>query len=537
MTRQNDSSNLKAANRKLLNPTLNNQKSSNTEPVSERAQGRLKARIPVAVIDIGSNSVRQVIYEGLTRAPAVLFNEKVLCGLGKGLADSNRLNEGAIECSLNAIRRFRALGRQVGVSKTYILATAAARDAKNGQQFVEAVEEICDCEVEVLTGKMEARYSANGIVSGFFDPDGIVGDMGGGSLELATVGGELFQGQTFALGGLRLRDLSGEDLKLAREITIASLVKCKIKWPGKRKDFYAVGGTWRSLAKLHINHNNYPLQVIHNYPIGAEDFVQFCDAVSTSDIEEISGIESVSRNRRNLLQYGAIVLSETLKHLGAKRVLMSSLGVREGYLYSQLPHEERTKDMLLEAAWDLAILRARCPAHSEELAHWSGEAFRALGIEENRDERRFRVAACYLADIGWRAHPDYRAAQSLGIISNAGFVGLSHEGRAYLSLANFHRYQGLGPRVEIPSIAALAGKRVTRRARILAALFRVGYLYSASSPGVLPRINFSKSGDGIVMELPADIADLRGERPDLRLRQLGREVGVAIGSRVVSTSK
>jgi len=507
-----------------------------TEPISEKAQGRLKARVPVAVIDIGSNSVRQVIYEGLTRAPAVLFNEKVLCGLGKGLANSGRLDEAAVECSLNAIRRFRALGQQVGVSKTYILATAAARDAQNGRQFIDAVEEICDCDVEVLTGAMEARYSANGIISGFFDPDGIVGDMGGGSLELASVGGEIFQGQTFPLGGLRLRDLSGENLKRAREITIRKLNKCDINWPGNRREFYAVGGTWRSLAKLHLNHNNYPLQVIHHYSAEVEDFSEFCDYVADNDIENITGIESVSRNRQNLLQYGAVVLSETMKHIGAKHIAMSSLGVREGYLYSHLPETERNKDMLLEAAWDLAILRARWPSHSEELAHWSGEAFRALGIEENRDERRFRIAACYLADIGWRAHPDYRAAQSLGIISNAGFVGLSHEGRAYLSLANFHRYQGLGSQVKIPPIGALAGKRVTRRARILAALFRVGYLYSASSPGVLPRIGFNKTSDGIVMELPADIADLRGERPDLRLRQLSREVGVAIGSRVVPSS-
>lgn len=500
--------------------------------MTKKAQGRLKARQPVAVIDIGSNSVRQVIYEGLTRAPAVLFNEKVLCGLGKGLADSGKLDDKAVERSVAAIRRFRALGRQVGVSRTYILATAAARDAKNGQQFVEAIEDICDCEVVVLTGEMEAEYSANGIKSGFYQPDGIVGDMGGGSLELAGVSEQNPTGQTFPLGGLRLRDLSGGDLKKAREITIEHLNNNIINWPGRRRDFFAVGGTWRSLAKLHIKHNNYPLQVVHHYTIEADEFADFCNEVAEANFEKYTGMDSVSRNRQELLPFGAIVLAETLKRLDAERVLMSSLGVREGYLYSRLEKQERQKDMLLEAAWDLAVLRARSPLHSKELVDWSEGAFEALGITETADERRYRTAACYLADIGWRAHPDYRAAQSLGIISNAGFVGLNHEGRAYLSLANFHRYQGLGQKVEVPTIAQLAGKRATLRARLLAALFRVGYLYSASTPGVLPKIKFEKTADGIVMVLPDDISDLSGERPDLRLKQLSRECGFDVKMRI-----
>ncbi len=506
-------------------------------PMNEKAQGRLRSREPVAVIDIGSNSVRQVIYEGLTRAPAVLFNEKVLCGLGKGLALKNakggaKLGQKPMERAISAIRRFQALGRQVGVSKTWILATAAARDAQNGPQFVDSIEAICGTRVTVLTGELEAEYSANGIKSGFFDPDGIVGDMGGGSLELAGVGHDVNdktdEGQTFPLGGLRLQDLSGGDLKKARKICAETLQNCRINWPGRNRDFYAVGGTWRSLAKLHINHHNYPLQVLHHYEISAKSMIKFCDLVIDGDVENISGIESVSSNRRNLLPFGAIVLSQTLKQLDAQRVLLSSLGVREGYLYSQLEKPERAKDMLLEAAWDLAVLRARCPEHSEELTHWSGEAFAAFGINETQDERRHRIAACYVADIGWRAHPDYRAAQSLGIISNAGFVGLDHEGRAYLSLANFHRYQGLGPRVKTPAIAKLAGKRTTHRARMLAALFRVGYLFSASSPGILPLISFEKRDDEIVMKLPEEISNLIGERPELRLRQLSRELGTEV---------
>ena len=245
--------------------------------------------------------------------------------------------------------------------------------------------------------------------------------------------------------------------------------------------------------------------------------------------KKLVGIERVSRNRRGLLQYGAIVMEETLKRVDAQLVLMSALGVREGYLYSQLGKSERRKDMLLEAASDLATLRARCPPHCEELAQWTGEAFDTFGIDENEDERRYRKAACYLADIGWRARIQIIApSKVLGIISNAGFVGINHEGRAYLSLANFHRYQGLGPKTVPPSIAKLAGKRVQQRARLLAALFRVGYLYSASTPGVLPRVTFEKTGPDYTLNLPRDIGDLAGERPQMRLRQLANEAEVEI---------
>lgn len=500
---------------------------------SSQAQGRFSSRAPVAVIDIGSNSVRQVIYEGLTRAPAVLFNEKVLCGLGKGLVETKKLDEKAVACAIAAIRRFRALADQVGVSQTFVLATAAARDAKNGKAFVEEVEKRSGCPVEILSGDLEAMYSAYGVQSGFYDPDGIVGDLGGGSLELVAAIGDIKDtGETFPLGGLRIQDLSNSNIKKAREIAREHLAKCQVQWPGRRRDFYAVGGTWRSLAKLHIAQTDYPLNVAHHYTCEAKKFLKFCEKVADSPIDKIDKIDIISKNRRQLLPFGAVVLAQTLSKLDAERIHFSALGVREGYLYSRLSKEELEKDMLLEAAWDLAVLRARSPQHSQELALWTAQGFAAFSINETQDERRFRQAACYLADIGWRAHPDYRAAQSLGIISNAGFVGLNHPGRAYLSLANYHRYQGLGQKVKAPPIAALADDRIMYRARMLAALFRVAYLFTASMPGVLPQITFANEKDKVIITLPNALRELVGERPQLRINQLAREAGCEVALKI-----
>jgi exopolyphosphatase/guanosine-5'-triphosphate,3'-diphosphate pyrophosphatase len=498
------------------------------------AQGRLARRAPVAVVDIGSNSVRQVIYEGLARAPAVLFNEKVLCGLGEGVATTGRLDGEAMRRALKALTRFKALGRQAGVETTHILATAAARDATNGEEFVAAVETLFGTKVRLLTGKEEATFSAWGVKTGFHRPEGIVGDMGGGSLELVAVNGEIEGGVTLPLGGLRLAEASGGSLGKAEKIARAALAAAPADWPGKRRDFFAVGGTWRSLFKLHIASTRYPLNIIHDYRVGSEQMLAFCDRLVAKGVESFAGIGAVSRNRRALLPYGAVVMAAVIRRIGAGQAIGSSLGVREGYLYSLLSEAERKQDSLLEAAWDLCVLRSRSPRHGAELADFTSDAFAAFGMEETEDEARWRTAACFLADVGWRSHPDFRAQQGVAVITNAGFVGISHEGRAYLALSGFHRYQGLGPKVEPPTLALLASTRAVARARLLAAIFRVLYLYSASMPGVIPRLAFVARNDGAVeFRVPADLADLCGERPDERLAGLARETGRRVELKIV----
>ena len=495
----------------------------------KEAQGRLGQIRPVAVIDIGSNSVRQVIYEGLTRAPAVLFNEKVLCGLGKGIAATGQMEPEAVERATAALRRFRALGRQAGVSETHILATAAARDASNGAEFIDQVEKMFGREVLVLTGAMEAQYSAWGIWSGFHKPDGIAGDLGGGSLELIGINGDIEGGVTLPLGGLRLAETAGDSITQAAKIAKREMEKARIAWPGAGRNFYAVGGTWRSLAKLHIAQTDYPLPVLHNYSVEAKQMLSFCKRLISKPLDDAKGIDAVSRNRRSLLPFGALVMREVITRMKAERVVISSLGVREGYLYSLLTEKDRAEDSLLSAAYDLAVLRARSPRHSVELRDWSEHAFSAFGVEETENERRWRIASCYLADIAWRAHPDYRAQQSLSIIANAGFVGIDHEGRAFLASANYHRYRGLSSKVDTPVISQLASERTIRRARLLAAIFRVLYLYSASLPGVIPLLSLRRTGPGkAVLMIPQKIADLCGERPDERLSQLAKEIDFEI---------
>ena len=492
------------------------------------AQGRIPGRGPVAVIDIGSNSVRLVVYERLARSPTPLFNEKMLAGLGAGVAESGRLAADAVEKTQRTIRRFIALSRQMGVVELDILATAATREAENGSAFISEIEAISGTPVTVLSGADEARMAALGIVAGFENADGVAGDLGGGSLELIEVKGkEIGAGDSLLLGGLRLQTTSKGSLKAAREVARAALAESQAAARLNGRSFYAIGGTWRSLARLHMHDRGYPLHVMHDYRIAADELEDFLKLLARGSLESVPGIHVVSKQRQALLPFGAIVLAEVLRAGKPKSVTISALGLREGLLYSKLSAEEQAEDPLLSAARELSLLRSRSPEHGEELIGWSAAAMAALGFEETAEEARLRSAACLLADIGWRAHPDYRGEQSLNIISHAAFVGIDHPGRMYLALAVYYRHSGLTDEELGSGIRELAPLRYRQAARLLAACFRVAYLVSGAVGGVLPRCPLRRNGNILELVLPRHLADLAGPRLESRIRQLAALAGLS----------
>jgi exopolyphosphatase/guanosine-5'-triphosphate,3'-diphosphate pyrophosphatase len=445
----------------------------------------------------------------------------MLAGLGAGVAETGRLAADAVEKTKEALRRFAALTRQMGVTELDILATAATREAANGADFITEAEAICGMPVTVLTGAEEARIAALGIVAGFQNADGVAGDLGGGSLELTEVKGrEVGAGDSLLLGGLRLASASRGSLKAARELARTALQTSAVVGRLKGSTFYAIGGTWRSLARLHMHDRGYKLHVMHGYRIDADELEEFLKLLVRGPLESFPGIEVVSKQRQALLPFGAIVFSEVLRAGRPKYASISALGLREGLLYSKLSPEVQKEDPLHSAARELALLRARSPAHGEELIGWSGDAMAALGIEETSEEKRLRAAACLLSDIGWRAHPDYRGEQSLNIISNAAFVGIDHPGRAYLALAVYYRHAGLSDEELGTGIRELAPMRYRERARALAAAFRVAYLVSGAVAGVLPRTRLRRYGDRIELVLPRDLRDLAGTRLESRIKQL-----------------
>ncbi len=497
--------------------------------VRSEAQGRLPGIAPVSVVDIGSNSIRLVIYEGLARAPTVLFNEKVLCGLGKGVATTGRMDEDGVERALAALRRFRALSNQAQATRMYVLATAAAREASNGPDFIDRAEEILGQEILVLTGEEEAKYSALGVVSGFHDADGIAGDLGGGSLELIDIKGKGFgKGITLPLGGLRLSETVEGSLPKARTFAKKLIGDASLLKKGQGRTFYAVGGTWRNIAKLHMEIRKYPLHMMQGYELPYDEIAFFLEEIISGANSRDPAWSTISKSRRNLIPFGAIAMREVIETMQPKSVCFSAQGVREGYLYSLLLEEEQALDPLIEAADELAILRARSPEHARELADWTGQMMPFFDIEETEEESRYRQAACLLADISWRAHPDYRGLQALNVIAHSSFVGITHPGRAFIALTNYYRFEGLHDDGQTGPLAAIATERLLDRAKLVGGMLRVVYLFSASMPGVVHNLSFRRSDNpelDLEFVVPKSYQDFSGERLDGRLMQLSKLTG------------
>jgi len=479
---------------------------------------------PISVIDIGSNSVRLVTYEYLARSPVPIFNEKALCGLGSGLSDTGKLDDEAIAAAIAVLRRFKAISDQLGAKGLLMVATAAVREASNGESFMARVAEICGSEPIVLSGQDEALYSGYGILAGFHDADGVMGDMGGGSVEIADIrNASIGKGATFALGGLRLQERSGDKPVRAAVLAGKALSGNKILKAGKARTFYAIGGTWRSLAYLHMHQNNYPLRVLHHYAVPAKKMAAFCEMIINSELTAIEKIEMISKSRAPLLHYGAAVLLKIIEHMKPSQIVISALGVREGLLYAQLNDEERAQDGLIAGAEILSSLRARSPENARELFQWSGSLFVAAGFSETPAQTRLRKAACLLADVGWRAHPDYRGEQSLNTIAHAALVGIDHPGRAFIALAVYFRHEGQGNDKNLPELANLiADEEMYLRARLLGFAFRTAHLISASMAGTLLKSEFTRREDTLVLAISHDLAAHVGERMMRRLNQISK---------------
>jgi exopolyphosphatase / guanosine-5'-triphosphate,3'-diphosphate pyrophosphatase len=481
---------------------------------------------PVAIVDIGSNSVRLVAYESRSRAPTPTFNEKALCGLGRGVATSGLLPEDGVAKALAALQRFRVICDTMRIGDIRCIATAAVREAANGPQFLSLAEHAIGRKIELLGGQQEARFSALGVASAIHKADGIVGDLGGGSLELTEVKGrEARSEMTLQLGGLSLMDLSDRSPKKAAKIVREALAGVKLLQSLPGRTFYAVGGTWRALARLHMRQRQYPMNVMHNYVIPSRDALDFARLVERVDVEALMAIEAVPSARRPLLAYGAAVIEEIIRLASPKEIVVSALGVREGLLFSELTSEVQDEDPLIVSAEEFNRLRSRAPAHGEELFAWTSRLLGSSHLEEDEDDQRLRRAACLLSDISWRAHPDYRGTQAYDLVANAAFIAVDHPSRAFLALAAAYRHLS-SEEFLAPQSRSLVNARQLDRARIIGAAMRVGYNISAAMPGVLPRAPMACEKGKVVLTLPAELAALSGERLQSRMRQFARLIGM-----------
>jgi exopolyphosphatase/guanosine-5'-triphosphate,3'-diphosphate pyrophosphatase len=475
----------------------------------------------VAVVDIGSNSIRLVVFSGASRAPFTLFNEKVLCGLGRGLDATGRLNDAGAKLALDNLTRFVRLAKAMSVKRLDLLATAAVRDAKNGREFVAEVERRCRVRVQIIAGEEEARLSALGVVSGIPDADGMMGDLGGGSLELVALDkGKMAEHATLPLGPVRLMD-SIDDLDAARAVIDRNLDS--VAWLGgvRGRTFYPVGGAWRTLARIHMDQVGYPLHVIHHYSITrrqADDLVRILGRLSRRTLTSIPGL---SKRRVETLPFAALTLERLLRLAKPDRIVFSAFGLREGHLFSVLPAAERAKDPLISACVEFAEAESRFGDQGRLLQDWIEPLFRG----DDGEARRLRLAACALSDIGWRDHPDYRAEQVFTRILRLPIAGLDHKGRVAIAHAVYVRYGGEPDIPSIGSILAMLDEDVREHWRTVGLALRLAYALSAATPAILKRSSIAAADGPVTLRLPKGHDSLLGEAVERRLQALGTALG------------
>lgn len=489
---------------------------------AERGGGRV-APLPgtggrFAVIDIGSNSVRLVVYEGLVRAPLPIFNEKILAGLGSGLGATGQLDADGMARALAAIERFVAVSRALGAGLPEIVATAAVRDARNGKEFVVVAEQRAGGRLRVLRGREEARYSALGVVASFPGADGLVADLGGGSLEFMLVdNGVPGEGFTLPLGPLRL---IGESRGRAREIVDAAFARIDWLWEQTRgRDFYAVGGAWRNFARVDMARGKHLLHVVHHYTMDRDRALSLAELLSGLTDRSMKGIAGISRRRQAALPMAAMVLGRAVAVSRAKRVVFSGAGLREGVVHDRLPAAEAARDPLLAAATRMAERAGRTGEHGAELQEWLAPLY------DERTDRRLVNAACLLSDVGWAVHPDYRAEQAMATILHAPLVGIDHPGRAFVAQAVAIRYGARGSGLWMAEAAALLDAETQARAERLGHALRLGATLSGGGSGVLPRTSLDSDETTVTLTLPPGMGAFAGEKVERRLATLAAALG------------
>ena len=476
------------------------------------------------VVDLGSNSVRLVVYEGQTRNPMPIFNEKAVLRLGRGLQTTGRLNEEGMDVALMVMHRYHAVARAMGAEPFEVLATAAVRDADNGPAFVEALRDrMPGVPIHILSGAEEAAYSADGVLCGIPAADGVLADIGGGSLEVVRLTkGTRGPSQTLRLGVIRLAERSGGDPIRARAIAEEDLQA--VAWLGQDVggDLYLVGGAWRALARIHMAQTGYPLNMVHHYTIGREEARDLTGLISNATRKVLERIPGAPRRRIDDLPFAAVVLRRLLRVTAARRVIFSASGLREGWFMRRMPPEIQQRDPLLSAAWELAARHGRDPSLPPALVEWTQPLF----PRETAAAERLREAMCWMSDIGSHDHPEFRAEQAFLRVLRQPGVGLDHHSRAFLALVVALRYEAEPEAPFLRPSRLLLDFDTVHRAEVLGVALRLAYTLSAGTKDLLSGTRLQVEGSRLVLRLRENSGVFAGESVIRRLERLAQAVGL-----------
>ena len=480
-----------------------------------------KVTFKTAVIDIGSNSVRLVIFQGPSRSPEYFYNEKVICRLGLGVKEDGCLNNEGVRLASKALIRFSHLIKKMNVAQIIGVATAAVRNAKDGEEFLHKVKKETGIKFEVLSGKQEAQHSAMGVLFGWPKAYGLVCDIGGLSIEFSEIrNGKILSVQSEDLGPFAFTSSlnKNEQKKLMKK----TLKKVKKILCMKNKSVFLVGGAWRALAKIDMELRGYPLKILHEYRMRSDEVMDTANwCINTTD-QEIIQKTGISKSRASSIKHACELILLLIQTLQPEKFFVSSYGLREGLLFEKMDSYLKDKDPLIEASMDYENRSARFPGFGEELYNWISPIFPKL----TKSEKRLVLSACLLHDTIWAAHPDYRAELCVETVTRANMGGIDHSGRLFLGLALAYRYKGADEISEMAAFKILREKD-KEKAVILGKAMRLGSILSGSAPGGLKKTKISVNGEILILAIDELERALAGGVVKKRLKSLADSLNLA----------
>jgi exopolyphosphatase / guanosine-5'-triphosphate,3'-diphosphate pyrophosphatase len=484
----------------------------------------------IAVVDVGSNSLRLVVFERLGAALMPRLNEKVMCGLARGIARTGRLNRDGVQLAYANVQRFVALARALQVDHLAVIATAAVRDAKDGAKFATELERRNGIEVRVIDGTEEARLSALGVLAGIPAADGVAADIGGGSVELSEIHGGngrpvIGAGVTLPLGPLRLGEL-GDNRKSISDTIDRTIAEAPVLRAATGRTLYLVGGAWRAIARLHMEHVHYPLHIIHQYAIGRAQADGFLELVSRLSRRSLEQITTINRKRLEVVPLAATILRRLIAVGRPERLVFSAFGLREGYAHGLLPTEHPV-DPLIAACAGMAEGQGRFRADGDRLQLWTAPLFPGLPASA----RRLHRAVCWLSDMAWMEHPDYRAEHAFTHSLRMPVGAIDHAERVFIAAALHTRYGGAADDPIRLATAPLLDAPMTAESRALGLALRLAYTLCGGALDLLADVRLVRDADALILELPEAGSVLLGEAVERRLAALGRALN--LGQRFV----
>lgn len=455
----------------------------------------------VGVIDVGSNSVRLVVFDGAIRSPSYFYNEKVMAGLGLDLTKTGRLHPEGKERALKAIRRFHKIAERMDLTSLAAVATEAVRAASDGEEFCKRVMDDTGIELVLISGNQEANLSAQGVLLGWPKASGLVCDIGGASMELAAVhAGKVIKTRTSKLGPMsvlgRFEESKQQDNYIYKEL--ANLTD---GFDLSSDTLFLVGGSWRALAQIHMTHVRYPLRVLHDYVVSPADLMPTLGFAMNCTPEQMQAEANVSSARAAMVPTAAKILMRFLEGAQIREIAFSSYGLREGLLYDNMPEDVRSTDPLIAAARAMEQSHARFPGFGDVLRDWVQPMFK----DQDKSMQRLIHAACLLHDVHWRSHPDYRSEVSFDSATLANLGGIDHGGRVFLAWALLHRYKAKHISQSHREVRELLDAEEIALAQTVGQAIRFGAMISGADPSHMGRLKMTSKSLNLELDSKSEV--------------------------------